>query len=192
MSQTWSECRIQVCRSELALNHHQGRYQFNFLTPAYEERMGQESYESFLQDYKGHMLPQSHPEYVRIRQIVDRILEANHISGNWTLTVVDSNEANCFVLPGGHIFVLRGIYDVTDFRAGDDSGLAFIMGHEIAHVLAHHAAGKLSLNFALIGIKLLVATLLNLPYDLTNAGSTIMLELPNSRSLESEADEIGL
>jgi predicted Zn-dependent protease len=161
------------------------------LTREFEEKMGHENYESLVQSFEKTMLPQSHAEYIRIRSIVDRILLANGIPGEWTLTVVDTDEPNCFVLPGRHIFVLRGIYALTNFPASDD-GLAFVMGHEIAHVLAHHAANKMSLNFAMIAVKIVIATLLNLPYDLTNAGTTIMLELPNSRSLESEADQIGL
>ena len=43
--------------------------------------------------------------------------------------------------------MFTGVLDVTDFKAGDDAGLGFIIGHEIAHVLAHHGAEKMSWNF---------------------------------------------
>ena len=55
-------------------------------------------------------------------------------------TVVDSPVINAFALPGGYIYVTRGIL----LNMNSESELAFVLGHEIAHVAARHGARKLS------------------------------------------------
>ena len=54
----------------------------------------------------------------------------------WTFTVVDSPAINAFALPGGYIYLTRGILAYLD----DESELAGVLGHEIGHVTARHAA----------------------------------------------------
>jgi predicted Zn-dependent protease len=54
----------------------------------------------------------------------------------WTFTVVDHPAINAFALPGGYIYITRGILPYLD----DEAELAGVLGHEIAHVTARHAA----------------------------------------------------
>eukprot|EP00548_Thalassiothrix_antarctica_P014546 CAMPEP_0194176554 /NCGR_PEP_ID=MMETSP0154-20130528/10453_1 /TAXON_ID=1049557 /ORGANISM="Thalassiothrix antarctica, Strain L6-D1" /LENGTH=212 /DNA_ID=CAMNT_0038890781 /DNA_START=196 /DNA_END=831 /DNA_ORIENTATION=+ len=111
---------------------------------------------------------------------------------SFTYTVVRSDdEANAFVLPGNHIFVLTGLFRYA--RNEDD--LAAILGHEMAHNVARHIGEKLSDTLLLQ----LLATLLCLSVDSSGTLSSIFLPaanvlygLPNSREAESEADRIGI
>jgi Zn-dependent protease with chaperone function len=54
--------------------------------------------------------------------------------------LTESTEKNAFVIPGGKVFVFSGILPI----AKNDDGLAAILGHEIAHNLARHAAENMS------------------------------------------------
>lgn len=56
----------------------------------------------------------------------------------WTFTVLDSPEINAFALPGGYVYVTRGIMAYLDSEAD----LAGVMGHEIGHVTARHGAQR--------------------------------------------------
>ena len=57
----------------------------------------------------------------------------------WQFRVVDSEQINAFALPGGFVYVNRGLIE----RAASASELAGVMGHEIAHVLLRHSAERL-------------------------------------------------
>ena len=60
-------------------------------------------------------------------------------SRQWQFRVVDAEQINAFALPGGFVYVNRGLID----RASSASELAGVMGHEIAHVLLRHSAERL-------------------------------------------------
>ena len=108
----------------------------------------------------------------------------------YTYTVVRSDMANAFVLPGNHIFVMTGLFQYVH----DEDELAAVLGHEIAHNLARHAGEKISGS---IVINMLAR--LSLLVDPSGVLFTILLpaasvfrELPNSRTQETEADQIGV
>ena len=58
---------------------------------------------------------------------------------DWQFSVVDAEVVNAFALPGGFVYVNRGLIE----RAGTESELAGVIGHEIAHVLLRHSAERL-------------------------------------------------
>jgi predicted Zn-dependent protease len=60
-------------------------------------------------------------------------------SREWRFRVVDAEQVNAFALPGGFVYVNRGLIE----RAGDASELAGVMAHEIAHVVLRHSAERL-------------------------------------------------
>ncbi|KLT42555.1 hypothetical protein CC85DRAFT_83752 [Cutaneotrichosporon oleaginosum] len=114
--------------------------------------------------------------------------EAGNQNAEWEVYVVDDRKTmNAFVIPGGKIFVFTGILPVS----GNDSGLATVMGHEISHVVARHGAERMSYMKVLFAVSFLLETL-GLDVGITRALVTLMLQLPNSRASESEADNIGL
>jgi predicted Zn-dependent protease len=109
--------------------------------------------------------------------------------------MIDPDTANAFVLPGGKVFVFSGLLPIVR----NDSGLAAVLGHEIAHNLADHAGERMSQS---IGTGFLMYSLLLLSV-ITGVGPFIMqifggimldvaFERPMGRLQESEADYIGL
>jgi len=107
-----------------------------------------------------------------------------------TFTVVDSEDANAFVLPGNHVFFLTGMFKYA--KTEDEIGC--ILGHEMAHNLARHQGEKMSSSLVVNAIAYL-----SLLIDPSGSFLTIFFpaakllsDLPNSRHQESEADKIGM
>jgi predicted Zn-dependent protease len=76
---------------------------------------------------------------VMLAQIVGRLLAAaDQPNAQFTVTILDSAEVNAFALPGGYIYVTRGILAL----ANDTSELAAVLAHEIAHVTLRHARAR--------------------------------------------------
>ncbi len=116
---------------------------------------------------------------------------------NWDYKVFkDDKTINAFALPGGKIGVYSGIIPV----AMNDAGLATVLGHEVAHVAAHHGAERISAGIlAQLGAVALGVGLSNRDPIVVDAimqaygvGVTVGGILPFSRAQESEADRIGL
>ncbi len=115
---------------------------------------------------------------------------------NWETTVVASEEQNAFCLPGGKIVVYEGILPVCE----NEAGLAVVMSHEVAHVLARHGGERMSQQSAVNGVKTAVSYALrnkeevsrNLWMQAYGVATTYGVVLPYSRKHESEADHIGL
>lgn len=73
----------------------------------------------------------------------------------WTFTVLDSPEINAFALPGGYVYVTRGIMAFLN----DEAELAGVLGHEIGHVTARHGAQRATSQRS-AGMGVLAATVL--------------------------------
>lgn len=116
---------------------------------------------------------------------------------DWEFKLIDDPEnINAFALPGGKIGAYSGIFKV----APDEAGLASVMAHEVAHVIANHGGermsqyllvslGGLSLDMALKKKEVETRKWWMIAYGL---GSTVGYILPYSRKQEKEADRIGL
>jgi len=105
----------------------------------------------------------------------------------WNLLVVnDEKVVNAMAAPGT-IVVFTGILPI----ARDEQGLAAILGHEIGHVVARHAAERYSYSKILIAMAWL-ADAVGLPSGVGGIITTLLMELPHSRKQEYEADKIGL
>lgn len=93
-------------------------------------------------------------------------------NSEWEVYVVNEPKTkNAFVIPGGKIFVFTGILPV----AANDDGLAIVMGHEIAHVVARHGAERMSSMKVLFGVSFLLETL-GLDVGLTRLLVTFMMQ----------------
>ncbi len=114
----------------------------------------------------------------------------------WEYNLVDDDLVNAWCMPGGKIVFYKGILPV----ASNESGIAAIMGHEVAHAIANHGGQRMSLAMAQQGFGILTHSIVkDQPQKKKNAilmaygiGSTIGVMMPFSRKHESEADKIGL
>ena len=92
------------------------------------------------EQYKGRFLPEYDPRVVKVKKVLERLLPHVQSKGlddvQWEVNVIDSPEQNAFVIPGGKVFVFTGILPLCR----DEDGIAAVLGHEIAHVVAHHPA----------------------------------------------------
>jgi predicted Zn-dependent protease len=167
-----------------------GRKQLVLLSPAQENRMGISAYEQILREEKLSTDPQINAMVRRVGQRIAAVAERPDFA--WEFRVIDKDTANAFALPGGKVAVYTGILKYTQ----TDTGLAVVMGHEIAHALARHGAERISRSMiAQLGLTAVQIGLRNSnPVILQGIRLAYGLgvELPFSRSQESEADHIGL
>jgi predicted Zn-dependent protease len=108
----------------------------------------------------------------------------------WTFRVVDDPAVNAFALPGGFVYVTRGLLA----HLTSEAELASVVGHEIGHVTARHTAAAMSKQ-QLIGLGLAVGSLASsqvAKYAGTANQALGILYLKFSRDDESQADQLGL
>src|SRR5438874_3714401 len=108
----------------------------------------------------------------------------------WTFRVVDDPVVNAFALPGGFIYVTRGIFA----HLNSEAELAGVVGHEIGHVTARHSVSQLSKQ-QLTQLGLAVGTIASPDFErfagLASAGLGVLF-LKYSRDAERQADDLGL
>jgi len=135
----------------------------------------------------------------RIAVAAERWLNANGYQGylndyKWEYNLVDDKTVNAWCMPGGKIVFYTGILPI----AANETGVAAIMGHEVAHALANHgqqrmSAGLLQQGVAIAGnIAIKDEKSRNAFNQYYGIGSTVGVMLPFSRAHETEADRIGL
>ena len=120
-----------------------GRKRFNIVSEKFERESGAQLYQQTMQEFGHKILPQAHPKHQMVQRVLDRLIPHSGLPSEknaWVVHVIDDETMNAFVIPGGKVFVFSGILDVCQ----GDAGLAAVLGHEIAHNLAHHAAEKMS------------------------------------------------
>ena len=112
---------------------------------------------------------------------------------DWTFQVVDQPDVNAFAVPGGHIYVYRGLIEKTE----NMSELAGVMGHEIAHVVRRHSVKQMAkgerANILATGVCIAAPAVCN-----SGLGSAAIqvgggaLFAKFSRNDEAEADKYGV
>jgi predicted Zn-dependent protease len=137
----------------------------------------------------------------RIAEAVERYLKesgrgADAATYAWDFQLIESDQVNAWAMPGGKIAVYTGILPLTR----DEEGLAVVLSHEIAHVVAEHGNERMSQGLlAQMGGAALSAALQDKPEETRNlwlsaygAGAQVGILLPYSRLHETEADRLGL
>ncbi len=111
----------------------------------------------------------------------------------WSVAIIDDPETvNAWCMAGGRMAVYTGLFDKLKLT---DAEFAQIMGHEISHALANHTAERMSRAMATqLGIIAIGVTSDRPAVTMAGAAmaAKVALELPNSRTAESEADRIGM
>ena len=137
----------------------------------------------------------------RIQKAVEQYFTQQNMSSvlrnyAWEFNLVDSEEENAWCMPGGKVVVYSGILPITQ----DETGLAVVMGHEIAHAIAGHGNERMSQGMLTeLGGMALSMALEQKPEQTKQlwmtafgAGAQYGLLLPYSRLQENEADHLGL
>jgi len=175
------QARASAEKSYMQVSH---RRRFNIVSHDYERQTGQQLYKDVMQEYSDRLLPESHPQARMVQRVLDRLIPHSGLSASenqWEVHVIRDEQKNAFVIPGGKVFVFTGILDVCK---GED-GLAAVLGHEIAHNVAHHAGEKMSRYMALLPVALATSVLLGLnDFSLTRMAVDLGLMLPNGRAQE--------
>jgi predicted Zn-dependent protease len=108
----------------------------------------------------------------------------------WTFRVVDDPSVNAFAIPGGHVYITRGILA----HMTNEAELATVMGHEIGHVTARHTAQQMTQQ-QLAGLGLAIGSIASsriAQYAGQASQALQVLFLKFSRDDESQADQLGI
>jgi metalloendopeptidase OMA1, mitochondrial len=170
-----------------------GRTQHVALSDQQQTQLGNQQYAQTLRQDRANIIS-SGPQYAEVKRVAARI-EA--VAGrdkpafDWKVTLLRKNEANAYCLPGGKIVVYTGILPVT----GNDAALATVLGHEVAHATAEHAAERIEReHLTKIAAGIIAGGVAFTPRQYLRVAALLGAAdtLPFSRSQESEADHIGL
>lgn len=128
-----------------------------------------------------------------VNDLGQRLAKQSHRANlEWHFTVLDSPEINAFALPGGYVYVTRGIMAYLESEAD----LAGVMGHEIGHVTARHGAQRATRQQN-AGLGVVAATVLGAVLGVGDVASQVSQNVAAgyvasySRDQESQADQLG-
>ncbi len=182
-----------------------GRSQLNIISSSEMQAMSFSEYDQFL---KEHPLSTNAQQTAMVKRVGSRIEKAveqfmaqqnlsYRLKGyQWEFNLVESDEVNAWCMPGGKVVVYTGLLPVTQ----DETGLAVVMGHEIAHAIAEHGNERMSQGLlAQMGGAALDVALAQKPEETRafwmtafGVGVQVGALLPYSRLHESEADHLGI
>jgi predicted Zn-dependent protease len=157
---------------------------------------GRKAHEEVLQDYGVYASPRLQ---AYVNELGQRLAKQSHRKNlEWHFTVLDSPEVNAFALPGGYVYVTRGLMAYMESEAD----LAGVIGHEIGHVTARHGAQRATRQQT-AGLGVLAATVLGAVLEVkgvsgaTDIASTLSQGVAAgyiasySRDQETQADKLG-
>jgi predicted Zn-dependent protease len=170
-----------------------GRRQVQLVSPNEEAQMGVQAFQQIVGKAT---LSTDAQVNALVQRVGSRIAAVTELPYQWEFRVIqDDKQANAFALPGGKVAVYTGMLSVTR----DEPGLAAVLGHEIAHVLARHGGERLSQQMGVQTVTQLLAGMassnpatVQLVAAALGAGAQVGVLLPWGRAQESEADHVGL
>lgn len=158
------------------------------LTPA-ERQQGAQAHPQILQQFGGAM---SGPVADYVRGVGQKIAVQSGGGArpqDYVVTLLNSNVNNAFAIPGGYVYITRQLLALMN----DEAELAFVMGHEVAHVAARHGQkrqNRAALSNILAGIAGVVTG-----SQIIGQGANIVAQLTTlgfSREQERQADSLGV
>ena len=171
-----------------ATNPVTGKRELSLVSSSKEMEIGREGYPAAIEEY-GKYDDTALAAYVD--SVGQRVAHASHLPNlEWHFTVLDDPTVNAFAMPGGYIYITRGIIA----HLNSEAQLAGVLGHEIGHVTHRHTAEQMTQQ-QLVGLGY-TALQIGVPqlqqYDPLEQQALGLFFLSYSRSHESEADELGV
>jgi predicted Zn-dependent protease len=163
------------------------------LSDAQQAQLGSEQYTKTLRENQANIVASgaAYEQVQRVAKRIEAVAGRDKPQFHWQVTLMRKNEANAYCLPGGKIVVYTGILPLT----GSDAALATVLGHEVSHATAEHAAERIEReHLTKVAAAIVAGGVAFTPrqYLRVTALLTAADSLPFSRSQESEADHIGL
>ncbi|OHE59073.1 MAG: peptidase M48 Ste24p [Thiobacillus sp. GWE1_62_9] len=172
-----------------ALNPVTGDKDFVLMSEQQEIQMGAEAHQDVLKEYAA--LPNPGLQ-TYVNEVGQRLAKQSHRPNlPWHFTVVDSPDVNAFALPGGYVYITRGLMAYLNSEAE----LAGVIGHEIGHVTARHGVRQQSASTA-VGLGAVLGSIL-VPGMNNQAGASLLQTLAQAwtagygREHELESDRLG-
>ncbi len=182
-----------------------GRRQVNLFPESQMAEMGLTNYNAFIKDAK---LSTNKEQTAMVKKVGARIaaavaeyMNSNGLSSqlsnySWEFNLVEDETPNAWCMPGGKVVVYTGILPLTQ----TEEGLAVVMGHEIAHAIAHHGNERMSQEMGVQAVATGLQVALSEKPEQTQQiymgafglGAQFGMLLPFSRKHETEADKMGL
>ncbi len=173
-----------------------GRNQLKLFPSGQMNEMGKQAFDGIKEESKASKKTTQNSYVNCVAEHITAQVPKEVFSGTWEVVVFEDDQVNAFALPGGKIGVYSGLLKI----AKNQHQLAAVIGHEVGHVIADHGNERMSSG-----------TLINLGMQVTNnilntnqvssskeimsaigLGLQVGVQLPFSRTHESEADLIGL
>ena len=179
---------LSALASGCATNPVTGKTQFSLVSGQQELAIGKDGYQAMLAEYGAY-------DDARVASYVDsvgkKLAAVSHLPNlDWHFTVLDDPVVNAFAMPGGYIYITRGILA----HLNSEAQLAGVLGHEIGHVTARHTAAQITKQ-QVAGLTLGLASALSGSFQrYSGAAQQAMglLFLKYSRDNETQADELGV
>jgi predicted Zn-dependent protease len=186
-----------ACGTTEVKNPVTGRTERTVMDEQAEIAEGRKAHEAVLAESGGALANPRLAAYVN--DLGQKLARQSHRANlQWTFTVLDSPDVNAFALPGGYVYVTRGILAYMDSEAD----LAGVIGHEIGHVTARHGAQRATRQQR-AGAGVMAATVLGVLLEVAGVGGAAQAAnqmstniaagniAAYSREQELQADQLG-
>ncbi len=202
MKARWMRCAVAGLGVAWALggcvkNAATGQKQLNFLSRDEEVAIGEQAKTEMTKEYGGSFADADVQAYVReVGMKLVAQTEGDYRTLPWEFTLLDSDVINAFALPGGKVFLSKGLAA----RLPDEAAMAAVLGHEVGHVTAEHADKRVSSAMITQGLVVGASVALGATADERTAavGSMVLggvgtgFLLKFGRDEESQADALGM
>jgi len=171
-----------------ATNPVTGKHQLSLVSSSQELAIGQEGYGAVLAEYGQY-------DDKQLAAFVDsvgkKLAAVSHLPKlEWHFTLLDDPTVNAFAMPGGYIYITRGIMA----HLNSEAQLAGVLGHEIGHVTARHTANRMTQQ-QLAGLGVGIASVISPTFQRYSGMAQQALGLmflKYSRDDETQADQLGV
>lgn len=190
MRQTIAALGLVAFMAGCSTNPVTGKREFSMVSEQQEIAMGAQAHQQVIEEFG---IYDERPELTEMVQRIGRQVAAtsDRPEIQWTFTILDSSMVNAMAIPGGYVYVTRGILN----HMNSEDELASVIAHEVAHVAARHSVQRIS-QAQLAQLGMVVGSVLAGPQatqqygQLAELGAGLLFQR-YSRQQETQADLLG-